>query len=223
MFIIVLILFTLLILLLIQIFFLKKNKKFYKVNEISNTLNNIYYNLENIQKEVENVQKYEWSDWPEKNLYANKAKWQIFPFKAFNVVVKENCQRCPHLTQFINSVPNVSVALLSRLGPGMKLHPHKGWGNHSNNVIRCHFGFTVPKGCYVCVSENGIHEKQSHQNHQWLCFDDSKTHYAENPTPYERIVLILDIKRPSNIQKGYSKTQDTKELYEIIKYYKEKH
>lgn len=201
------------------------DKKFYDVTEICPELNNIY-NYPKIFNEVENVQKEIWSEWPEKQLYVSKdKKWNIFPFKAFGVIVKDNCNKCPTLAKFINSIPNIKIALLSKLGPGMKLLPHQGWGNHSNNVIRCHFGLDVPNGCYISVSDNNNLSDQEikyHKNNEWLCFDDSKIHYAHNPTNKDRIVLIVDVVRPKNIKRGNSTIGDTKELAEIINYYKNK-
>lgn len=107
----------------------------------------------------------------------------------------------------------------------MKLFPHQGWGNHSNNVIRCHFGLDVPNGCYISVSDkNNLSDQEIkyHKNNEWLCFDDSKIHYAHNPTNKDRIVLIVDVVRPKNIKRGNSTIGDTKELAEIINYYKNK-
>jgi aspartyl/asparaginyl beta-hydroxylase (cupin superfamily) len=53
-----------------------------------------------------------------------------------------------------------------------------------------------------------------------MCFDDSKTHYAENSSDSDRVVLIVDIIRPNNIQTGKSDVTDSKELLEIIDYFR---
>jgi hypothetical protein len=116
-----------------------------------------------------------------------------------------------------------------------------GWGSHSNNVIRCHYGIIVPKLCYVSVTNNIIpplydndnikkssypnniykmgEEIVFHKQFEWLIFDDSKTHYAENMSNEDRIVLIIDVERPKHIKKGVSEIGDTKELMELVKYY----
>lgn len=65
-------------------------------------------------------------------------------------------------------------------------------------------------------------EIRFHQQFKWLCFDDSKTHYAENTSNSDRIVLLLDIERPLNIAVGTSAEGDTEELTAIINYYKSK-
>ena len=53
-----------------------------------------------------------------------------------------------------------------------------------------------------------------------MTFDDSKTHYSENMSDKNRVVLIIDIERPSNIKTGTSEVGDSKELLNIIDYYK---
>lgn len=208
----------------------KIDKRFYKVDETYLELNNIYSNLDAIKKEVNVLTNASsasfWNDWPEKELYATDHEWKIIPFKAFDVTIEENCRRFPELWKFISSIPNLKVAIISKLSPGMKLTPHQGWGSHSNHVLRCHFGLSVPveKACYISVADEYDDKKQKsideeiqyHSQDRWMIFDDSKLHYAENPTELDRIVLIVDIDRPPHVKTGTSKVKDTKELMEIV-------
>jgi beta-hydroxylase len=163
-----------------------------------------------------------WEYWPEKNLYDGtpNSDWKIFPYYAFGIWVNDNCSKTPILTKFIKSIPNLKLATLSKLSPGMKLVPHRGWGNHSNNVLRCHYGLFIPgnNSCYVRVRN----EIQYHENDKWLVFDDSKTHMAENASSEQRVVLIIDITRPKNVPKGTSLVGDTKELIDIVNYFTNK-
>ena len=208
------------------------SKNYYTVNEVCPELMNIYSVIGEIKKEVIDVNNDIWTDWPEKELYDNKNikqsereyKWNIYPFTAFGVVVEDNCKRCPHLWNFIQHIPGVKAALLSRLGPGTKLNPHRGWGRHSNHVIRCHFGIDVPRGCYVAVkeNENDNEDIKLHKEGEWMAFDDSRIHYAHNPTNKDRIVLIIDVQRPKHIKTGNSDVGDTKELKQIVNYFKQK-
>jgi beta-hydroxylase len=212
---------------------------FYNIDDIEPKLNSIKYIDELVKLETTNVINTEWTDWPEKSLYANRGEWKIFPFYAFNVWVLDNCDKCPTITKFLKSIPGLKIALLSKLSAGMKLTPHKGWGNHSNGVLRCHYGIRIPDspllstripdstllstripdstmGCYISVKDD-IEIKKFHLEGEWICFDDSKEHYAENPTNEDRIVLILDIERPSHIKRGISDVGDSRELIEIVK------
>ena len=130
----------------------------------------------------------------------------------------DNCNKVTILTKFIKSIPNVQLATLSRLSPNMKLKPHRGWGSHSNHVLRAHYGLIIPDNCYVKVND----EIQYHQNDKWMVFDDSETHMAENQSDKDRLVLIIDISRPNHIPKGTSTIGDSKELLDIIDYFKQK-
>lgn len=211
----------------------KKNKLFYSINEIEPKLNSI----NKIKKQIleETIQVYNnnnnlctgWAEWPEKELYpkSNTDGWKIFPFFAFGVWVHSNCELCPAITKFIKSIPGLKLATLSRLGGGTKLEEHEGWSSHSNYVIRCHYGLIVPDNqCYIHVRDNitGKSEKEYHKNFEWVVFDDSKTHYAHNQSNEDRIVLILDIARPVDIEVGKSHIGDSKELIDIIEYFKQK-
>lgn len=218
------------ILLLIYVYYIRnrqKDKLFYDVEEIDTNLNNIKKYKREIKNEVLKIlNEDQWHDWPEKDLYeknnTKETTWKIFPFYAFGIWENENCAKCPTILSFLKSLSGLKLATLSKLSPGMKLKKHKGWGNHSNHVIRCHFGIIIPEDCYVFVSDETREEIKYHKTNEWLIFDDSKDHYASNDSNEDRIVLIVDIERPSNISTGKSIVGDTKELEEIINYFKKK-
>ena len=234
-------------------YLLKKSEKkldqfYYSVNDVDPDLELIESDKIDIYNECINVYKKEgWEMWPEKELYRTNGTWKIFPFYAFGVWATENCKKCPTITRFIKSLKGVKLATLSKLSPGMKLTQHQGWENHSNHVIRCHYGLLVPKGCYISVSNknnpplydsrdkikkfpydiyhyndvgNVDEQIKFHRQFEWLIFDDSKVHYAENMSKMDRIVLIVDIERPKHIKKGKSNIRDSKELYEIVDYFR---
>jgi len=194
---------------------------FPELESIHDMRDDIMVEVDEVLKNPQNLE-----NWPEKDLY-EEGEWKIFPFYAFDTWVEDNCRKMPTLTKFIKSIPNLRIALLSKLSPGIKLKPHRGWKDHSNNVLRCHYGLIVPDGCYIAVDTS--HEtdpskinKQYHKNDEWLVFDDSETHFAENTSDEERLVLIVDIERPSHIPKGTSTLGDTKELTNIVDYYKKR-
>lgn len=231
-------------------FFNKKDKFFYEITEISYELKKIHKVRNEVYNEATDIyfKNKNWINWPEKDLYANNGSWEIFPFYAFGTWVENNCEQCPKIYNFLKSIDGLKLATLSKLSSGMKLKHHRGWGKHSNHVIRCHYGLIVPSGCYISVSDENIpplynqskkdkfskypnniryneddekEEIRFHKKFEWMAFDDSKTHYAENMSDKDRIVLIIDIERPRNIKTGTSLVGDTKELKEIIKYYKQ--
>ena len=63
-------------------------------------------------------------------------------------------------------------------------------------------------------------EIRYHVNNEWMIFDDSKRHYAENTSEDDRIVLIIDIERPEHVKQGTSDATDTKELEEFVTAFK---
>ena len=193
-------------------------------------LDNIYFNKDNIHKELKDIlSKYKfsdnmWKDWPELELYnSTNTTWKIMPFFYYDYWIENNCTMMPSLTKFLKSLSNLKIALISVLSPHTRLNEHQGWGNHSNNVLRCHYGLVIPDLCFINVkNENDILGRtQYHEQDKWIIFDDSKTHFATNNSDYYRVVLIVDLIRPKNIKKGTSTIGDTKELLDIIKYIKE--
>jgi hypothetical protein len=206
----------------------KLSDKFYECKKLYPALGNINTN-ETLMEIYDNVANGEWIDWPEKNLYQTEninGTWKIIPFYGFGVWCKNPCSRFPKLTTFLKSLPDLKVALISKLSAKTKLIPHYGWGAHSNNVLRCHYGILLPSDkskSYVSVSddEESPEEIQHHKLNDWIVFDDSKLHYAENKSDEERIVLIIDLKRPSHVKKGISKVEETSELLEIVNKMKE--
>lgn len=196
----------------------KLDQCFYKIDQLDfNFLHNIEKISSQISTEVNNLKNEVWYDWPEKKLYYKNTDWKIFPFFGFNYYSSKNLRRCPFLTQFLQSIPGIKLAALSKMGPFSELKSHQGWGIYSNNVIRCHFGINVPNGCFMHVYNGEYYEKQLIVNGQWTIFDDSKMHYASNTSNKERIVLIIDIERPQHVKKGQSKFNETDELDSFIK------
>lgn len=198
------------------------DKFYYTTKEICPSLDLINDISDDILEEVSKILSDEWNDWPEKNLYEKNGQWKIFPFYAFNIWVDDNCKKCPKTCAFLKKIKGLKLATFSKLSPSMKLVPHKGWGDHSNHVIRCHYGLIVPKNCYISVSDETKEEIKYHGKFKWLIFDDSKTHYAENKSKYDRIVLIVDIERPKYIKTGTSDIGDSKELLDIVNYFRSK-
>jgi beta-hydroxylase len=95
--------------------------------------------------------------------------------------------------ELINKIP-CTLAFFSVLEPGAKLSPHVGI---YKGVIRYHLGLKVPKEfhkCFINVDGKNLYWEEGKD----IMFDDMFTHYVENDTNEERIVLFLDIKRDFN-------------------------
>jgi aspartyl/asparaginyl beta-hydroxylase (cupin superfamily) len=201
------------------------DKKFYEI-DVYPELKQIEPHKDQIKIEVKNIlknQSGEVIDCSEKKIYNGDNVWKLMPLYYYGTWAKKNCDKMPELTKFLNKLPKLKIALLSILAPKTVLKEHKDWGSHSNNVLRCHYGIIVPHNCYVGVKDDGdfIATTKSHANDEWIIFDDSKLHFSANNSSYYRVILILDLERPKYIKKGESEIGDSKELLEMIDYYKQ--
>jgi len=224
-----------------------ENKEFTCLNNIDSNKDAIYEETISCTKDFDL-----WKDWPETSLYDRDVftSWKVIPFYGFGMWIQKNCMKCPEITKFLKTIPKLKTALLSKLTFNMKIKPHRGWGELSNNILRCHYGIVVPPLTYVsvCNSDNpplydprykniiseaypkdyiyrnikGTYQEiRFYKQFEWIIFDDSHTHYAQNMYHSDRIVLIVDIERPKNIPKGTCIGGDTSELVELIQYYKD--
>ena len=160
-----------------------------------------------------------WQDWPETYLYDRNESWKVIPFCATfpgndASATKWNQQGLssfPRTVELLKQIPNLRSAGFSKLGPHTSLAYHRGWAKLSNYVLRCHFPVIVPKGDILCgvVCENDF---QFYTKGEWMVFDDSKTHKAFNHSNEDRVVLIVDIQRPSYIQLGRSEIEMSSQL-----------
>jgi len=176
-----------------------------------------------------------WLDWPEKYLYNQSLTndWKIFPIYAFGKW--NDMSAFPKLAEFLHQIDGLKMALISRLGPHTALVPHQGWGAYSNHVLRCHYGLVIPKhtsdndGCYISVADTWerdvdgrlvTEERVQHLYKDWIIFDDSMVHWATNDTDEARVVLIVDIERPSHVPDGVSTVAFSEELVDVVRHFK---
>lgn len=125
--------------------------------------------------------------WPETFLYGSG--WDVYGFQAFGNRIDENCQNCPATDEALRQVPGMTTAGFSRLRPQTRIVPHVGY---TNEVLRCHLGLITPEGCGLQVGG----ERQAWSAGKCLVFDDTVMHSAWNRGDSDRIVLLIDFKRP---------------------------
>lgn len=219
-------------LILINNYYIKLDQAFYDYKQVFPELILINKFKNQINIEIKNLIENQWIEWPEKYLYNinNESNlddsWKIIPIYGFGIWCNQYVDILPSIYNFLKGLKGLKLAIISRLKPFTKLEPHQGWGFHSNNVLRCHYGLKLPNNSSnswieVMDSPNSTNYlKVSHKLNDWIIFDDSKTHFAVNNTDEERIILIVDIQRPTFIKMGTSKNNCTKELYEIVTKFK---
>lgn len=117
--------------------------------------------------------------------------WRVLYIKTlgnFKLGFKETC---PELYKILDD-DRVSNAFISILDPNVNISKHIGY---SRSFLRYHLGIDIPeynglKPFIVCGNE-----KYEWSNGKGVIFDDMYQHYVENPTPYQRVVLYLDLYR----------------------------
>lgn len=211
---------VLIVTIIIALFAMIADNNFYKQDEIYPELTEISDSADILREELDKFSG-EWKDWPEKDLTQHNPvnDWKVIPLFAFGKW-SSHCDKFPQTVELLEKLrPKLRTAGFSRLGPGTKLKPHRGWAHLSNKVIRCHYGLHVPTidngstgNCYI---ECGGNRKQQLPD-QWLIFDDSKVHSAANESTEVRIVLLLDMERPWWVVPGNSEVESSKELEEFI-------
>lgn len=135
-----------------------------------------------------------------------KGVWKTLFLKAMG---RYTCA-APHFPKTLEAVRNSGLTaysiMFSRLAPGQKIEPHTGF---SKMIQIYHLALKVPvpddpqKKPYINVQECEDEEETvgcRTETYHWtegkeFIFDDSFTHYAENPTDEERLVLFMHIKR----------------------------
>jgi hypothetical protein len=178
-----------------------------------------------------------WTAWPESQHYRARssnsdsdsnvagAPWKVFPlchcFPASDVSHRQwipmTCALVPQTVALLKSVLGdvLRTALFSRLDPEAVLEAHTGWEDLANHVVRLHIPMQVPPAGDLCGTwVDGCVE--THAVGRPVCFDDSKTHRAFNYSDQDRIVLILDLARPSALPLGTATGGHSEELDKFI-------
>ncbi|KAK1744756.1 aspartyl/asparaginyl beta-hydroxylase [Skeletonema marinoi] len=195
--------------------------------EFPRLLDPLLQRMDDIRREAKLIPQ--WTAWPERNHYSSGeenagASWTIFPlcytFPANDVTqrtfIDKTCAFAPATTALLQGIGlPLRTALFSRLDPNTKLGTHTGWSDLANYVIRVHIPLVVPQGDVCGTWVDGCVETQDAG--RIVCFDDSKVHRAFNYSETEeRIVLIIDLERPSNLPRGTAKGGHTDELDAFI-------
>ena len=119
--------------------------------------------------------------------------WKTFPLRMFSKDYEENMDKCPTLKNILKKDSNITTAFFSIMEPGKFLSSHYG---PFKGILRYHLGLVVPPKesglCYISVDGETYDWKEG----EGILFDETYKHFVENSTPYRRIVLFLDVKRP---------------------------
>lgn len=119
--------------------------------------------------------------------------WDTISLRSFNQDNEENMNKCPTLAKILKNDTNITTAFFSVLKPGKCIHSHYG---PFKGILRYHIGLIIPPKdsgeCFISV-DNQIYEWNEGEG---ILFDETYKHFVNNNTPYSRVILFLDVKRP---------------------------
>ena len=121
-----------------------------------------------------------------------KTGWKRFYLKWYGANLKSAESLCPQTTKLVSENPAVKGAMFAMLPPGARLVKHR---DPYAGSLRYHLGLSTPNSddCYINVDG----QDYSWRDGEPVIFDETFIHYAENKTDHNRIILFLDVKRPT--------------------------
>lgn len=117
--------------------------------------------------------------------------WKVFFLYAMGEKPEANCARCPRTSALLDGVPNRMQAFFSILEAGKSIPTHCG---PYRGYIRYHLGVVVPQNepPTIRIRDRFYTWKEGES----VLFDDSWDHEVFNKSDGDRVVLIVDIRRP---------------------------
>ena len=117
--------------------------------------------------------------------------WKIYPLNIMGVKPEAYSARCPQTMALLEGIPGLFEAFFSILEGGKSIPHHEG---PYRGYLRYHLGLVVPE-----INPPSIRLKD--QFYTWregesVLFDDSWDHEVYNQCEGDRVVLIVDIRRP---------------------------
>jgi len=192
----------------------KKPECYFDLDKTYPKLKTVNENHELILNEYNNIKDKDpkiWHEWIQNQL-------SVIPLYFFGKWSSKGKALFPKTSAIIEKIPNIRTVAFSKLKPNSQIQPHIGWGDLANSILRCHYGVDVPENC-GCVCDNWV---VLHKTKEWLVFDDSKMHSSYNYSNRDRIIIIIDMERPSHIPKGVSKVAYKKEVLDFIESFYDK-
>jgi aspartyl/asparaginyl beta-hydroxylase (cupin superfamily) len=117
--------------------------------------------------------------------------WKVYPLNIMGVKPEAFCARCPRTTTLLDGIPGLFEAFFSILEGGKSIPAHEG---PYRGYLRYHLGLLVPE-------KNPPSIRLKDQVYTWkegesVLFDDSWNHEVYNQCEEDRVILIVDIRRP---------------------------
>jgi beta-hydroxylase len=119
-------------------------------------------------------------------------EWKTLWYRGFGHRSKVFAELCPVTARRVDAIPDVETAFFSILAPGKHIPTHRGV---YKGIINCHLGLLIPQQreqCRIRVED----ETFSWAPGECRVFDDTRYHEVWNDTDEERVVLMIQFRRP---------------------------
>jgi len=129
---------------------------------------------------------------PDQYRITRDADWKTFWLFGFGERSEVCCRLCPATDRVLSGIPGLETAFFSIMGPGTHVAPHRGV---FKGIVNAHLGLVVPsdvEGCRMRVGGEQIHWEEG----RLRIFDDTRKHEVWNQTREERVVLMIQFRRP---------------------------
>lgn len=129
---------------------------------------------------------------PDQYRISKDEAWKTFWLRGFGRVSPLGRLMCPRTSELLDAIPGIENALFSILEPGKHIPPHRGV---YKGIINYHLGLIVPRArerCRIRIANEIRHWEEGRS----LVFDDTNTHEVWNDTEEDRVVLMMQFRRP---------------------------
>lgn len=129
---------------------------------------------------------------PDQYRISDDDMWKTFWFRGFGYRSAPAYAACPETGRLLDAIPGLETALFSILAPRKHIPPHRGV---YKGIINYHLGLIVPRrreACRIRVGNEFIHWEEGKS----AVFDDTYEHEVWNDTDDERVVLMMQFRRP---------------------------
>ena len=180
-------------------------------------LNNLLLHFQDVKAETlhilntESLIKFEDVSSHQKRIASNQP-WRVFSLFSYGTTNIDNCKKMPILYNILKDIPSIKLAMLSVIEKGSNIPIHCGF---YKGVLRVHLTLYientgVDSARYIEVGK----QRYSWKEGELVIFDDTYPHKVVNNTAGKRVVLFLDIDRPTS---SNAESLILKAMHEIIR------
>lgn len=129
---------------------------------------------------------------PDQSRISKGDSWKTFWLRGFGSESAVARTMCPRTCDLLDTISGVETALFSILEPGTYIPPHRGV---YKGLINYHLGLIVPRArgrCRMRVGDAVLFWEEGKS----IVFDDTNQHEVWNETREQRVVLMIQFRRP---------------------------